>query len=112
MQMTPIWRARAAYTFASLLVVGGATVAIAPQASAGGDGNKVHNCFGRWYNTDWDQRCSGSGANYAGTYDSEAKCSLEPDNLESHWRAKGSKAAYNGHDCDWSVTGVQTWFYQ
>ncbi|MFD9465598.1 hypothetical protein [Streptomyces sp. NPDC060027] len=112
MRISSNWRARTASTCAGLLIVGGAAVAVAPQALAGGDGNKVHNCFGRWYNTDWDQRCGSLGANYAGTYTSIANCSFEPDNTMDQWRRMGSKAVYNGHDCDWSAAGVQTYFYE
>lgn len=112
MRVNSTFRARAASSLAALLVVGGAAIVAAPQASAGGDGNKVHNCFGRWYNTDWDQKCSSPGATYSGTYESKAICTFEPDNYMEQWRAKGSTATYDGSDCDWSVTGVQTWFYQ
>ncbi|RPK78251.1 hypothetical protein EES46_34160 [Streptomyces sp. ADI98-10] len=111
MRMNSTWRARAASTFAGLLVVGGAAAMVAPQAVAAGDGNKVHNCFGRWYNTDWDQKCGSSGAGFAGTYESTANCTLEPDNTMTQWRAKGSTATYDGHDCDWSVSGVSTLYY-
>ncbi|PGH49543.1 hypothetical protein [Streptomyces sp. Ru87] len=72
----------------------------------------MHNCFGRWYNTDWDQKCGGLGADYSGTYETKAICTLEPDNYLTKWRRMGSTATYDGHDCDWSVTGAVTYFWE
>ncbi|MFP3988960.1 hypothetical protein U9R90_15960 [Streptomyces sp. E11-3] len=105
-------RARVAATTTALLVVGGIAAIAAPQATAYTDSNKVHNCFGRYYNTDWDQKCSSPGAGYAGTYETTAACSWQTDKRMTHWRAKYSTATYDGSDCRFKVNTGVTYFWQ
>jgi hypothetical protein len=104
-------RARVATGVAALLMVGGVAAIAAPQAVAYTDSNKVHNCFGRYYNTDWDQMCNNGGAGYAGNYHTTAACSFESDKSMTQWRAKYSTATYDGSDCTFDVgTGTTTFW--
>jgi hypothetical protein len=71
-------------------------------------GNKVHNCYGIYWNTDWNQECGSGGASETGSYESEADCSWSGDqSLEKH-RNAGSTASYDGDDCLNSVWVVVT----
>lgn len=93
------------------LALNGAGAAVAAPAMAGGDGNTVNNCFGRWYNTDWDQMCGGTGATQAGHYRSTAACTAQTDVQRTWVRAVGSTTTHDGQDCRYSVAGVVTSFF-
>lgn len=96
-------------TIASITIAG-ASVAVAMPALAGGDGNVVHNCFGRWYNTDWEQRCRSGGAGLAGLYTSDADCSTEADKQIYVNRSKNSTDVVDGPDCRFQANGVDTFY--
>ena len=92
--------------------LGAATAVVAPIANAYTDSNKVHNCFGRYYNTDWDQLCSSPGAVHAGSYKTTAACTLQPDKSMTKTRPKGSTVNYDGVDCTFGVGPGSTSFWQ
>lgn len=73
-------------------------------------GNEVHNCYGIFWNTDWNQECGSGGAAKTGTYKSDADCTASGDqHLEKH-RNSGSTASYDGEDCAFDVWMVTTWY--
>lgn len=104
-------RARAASTAAVLLVAVGASLIVTPNASAYTDSNKVFNCWGRYYNTDFDQMCGSGGAGAAGSYKTTAPCDFEGDNSLTVTRARGNATTFDGPDCTFSVSTGQTTFF-
>lgn len=81
-------------------------------ALAGGTGNVTNNCWGIYYNTDWDQTCGQTyGANETGNYHSDADCNDQPDKTKVFYRIAGNKQTLDGPDCSWLVQGVFTTFF-
>ncbi|WP_217142090.1 hypothetical protein [Streptomyces sp. AC627_RSS907] len=103
--------ARAASTVAVLLVAGGASVVAVTNASAYTDSNKVHNCWGRYYNTDFDQMCGSGGAAATGNYRTTAPCDVEGDNSLTVYRNRGNSTTYDGPDCTFDVETGQTYYF-
>ncbi|MDP9793611.1 hypothetical protein J2S43_002123 [Catenuloplanes nepalensis] len=99
---------RAAKLSAALLLGAGAALSIAGPALADGIGNSVHNCYGIWWNTDWDQRCSSPGASYAGRYKSVADCTSSGDNSLTVRRNQYSTLSHDGPDCTFQTVNVTT----
>ncbi len=83
-------------------------LSIAGPALADGIGNSVHNCYGIWWNTDWDQRCSSPGASYAGRYKSVADCTSSGDNSLTVRRNQYSTLSHDGPDCTFQTVNVTT----
>ncbi|MFJ5828186.1 hypothetical protein [Streptomyces sp. NPDC093089] len=104
-------KARAVTTAAALLVAGSASVMFATNASAYTQSNSANNCFGRYYNTDWDQLCGSGGAWQTGNYKTTAACSYEPDEEMTIYRYRYSTAVVDGADCTWSVNVGSTWYF-
>ncbi|QOV35644.1 hypothetical protein IM697_37245 [Streptomyces ferrugineus] len=88
----------------------GAVGAAAPNVFAEGYGNTVHNCYGIYWNTDWDQRCWSGGARNAGQYQSTSDCTFDGDETLNRYRSIGSTTSYDGEDCIFEVVGVDTVF--
>ncbi|MCP3771581.1 MULTISPECIES: hypothetical protein [unclassified Streptomyces] len=99
--------AKAAVTAA---FVAGATVAVAPTASAT-NGNTVFNCLGQYFNTSWQQTCKSGGAGKTGNYHSIATCTLETDKDLTFYRRKGENFTYAGKDCTFNISSVVTEYY-
>jgi hypothetical protein len=76
-------------------------------------GNVVHDCYGIWWNTDWNQDCPG-GANFAGYYKSTADCTAPqiPDLSLQVYRPVGNSMSYDGTDCTYGIHSVHTVFWQ
>ncbi|MER5645885.1 hypothetical protein [Streptosporangium sp. NPDC002524] len=77
-------------------------------ASAGGTGNTVNNCYGVYFNTDWNQNCGAGGASQAGWYYSTGDCTGSADKNVSRNRAKGNATSVDGPDCAFQVINVRT----
>jgi len=75
-----------------------------------GTGNRVNNCYGIYFTRDWNQDCNESGATQEGDYKSTANCNNSGDHDMTKYRFVGSLASYDGEDCTFSVTDVDTWF--
>lgn len=88
-----------------------ATTAVAAPVFASGTGNSVNNCFGRGFNTDWDQLCGTGGASVSGNYRSTAACSSQTDIQRTWFRGVGSTTVRDGQDCRFSVSGVVTSYF-
>jgi len=88
----------------------GAILGIASAASAGGTGNTVHNCYGIYWNTDWDQTCGSGGASVTGMYHSTGDCTSSGDREVARYRQKGTGGAVDGGDCRFQVINVRTVF--
>lgn len=98
-------------TIAAMTILGGG-LAVAMPAFAGGTGNVTNNCWGIYYNTDWDQTCGPTyGANKTGNYHSDADCNDQPDKTKVFYRLRGDKQTFDGPDCSWRVSGVFTTFF-
>lgn len=93
------------------MVVAMAGVVAPGVASAGGTGNTTNNCYGVYYNTDWDQKCWSAGASATGYYKSTADCTGSGDWTLTAFRNAGSTTTHDGHDCTFQVVGVNTVFY-
>jgi hypothetical protein len=93
-------------------LAGAATGLIASPTFAAGKGNVVNNCYGIWWNTDWNQECEGFGATAAGLYKSTADCTAPQITDESieKYRIWDSKESYDGPDCNYGIHGVHTMF--
>ncbi|WP_030726654.1 hypothetical protein [Streptomyces sp. NRRL S-237] len=112
MRKNIVLKARAATAAAALLVAAGTTVVAATNASAYTESNKANNCWGRYYNTDWDQLCgSASGAAKTGNYKTTAACSFESDEDMTIYRYQYSTAVVDGEDCTWDVNVGTTTFW-
>lgn len=90
------------------------TVAMS-NASAYTDSNKVHNCWGRYYNTDFDntdfdQMCGSGGAGATGNCKTTAPCDFEGDNSLTVYRNRGN-TTYDGPDCTFDVETGQTYYF-
>ncbi len=96
----------------TLTLAGAAVTLLVNPASADGVGNKINNCYGIWWNTDWNQECEGSGATKAGVYKSTADCTAPQitDETIEKTRVSGSSNSYDGPDCSFGIHGVDTWF--
>lgn len=99
--------AKSALAALSLTAVGGA---IAVPVLGAGKGNTVFNCYGIYYNTDWDQTCGSGGASQAGIYNSTGDCTASADRSVSKYRARGNRTTYDGGDCRFQVVNVRTNF--
>lgn len=108
---TTTLRMRAASAAAVLLVAAGASVVATSSATAYTQSNSVHNCFGRYFNTDWEQRCGGSGAGASGNYETTAVCDFESDKTMTKYRSKGNVSVYDGADCTFEVHTGQTRYF-
>lgn len=86
--------------------------AAATPASAGGTGNTVWNCYGIYWNTDWDQRCGSGGATIKGWYHSTGDCTASADRYLDKYRLAGSTTSYDGGDCRFQVVNVRTSYSQ
>lgn len=105
-------KARATTAATALLVAAGTTMIAATNASAYTDSNKANNCWGRYYNTDWDQVCdSSAGASRTGNYKTTAACSYESDKSMTIYRYRYSTAVVDGEDCTFSVNVGTTTFW-
>jgi len=93
------------------IAAGGATLSIAPSALAAGTGNTTNNCYGVYFNTDWNQNCGRTGATATGYYKSTADCSAQSDKSITKLRSKGSTTSYDGPDCSYEVRSVFTVFF-
>jgi len=92
------------------LLGAGAIAGGASAASAGGTGNTVNNCYGIYWNTDWDQRCGTGGASVTGWYHSTGDCTSSGDKYLSRYRNRGDAASVDGGDCRFQVINVRTTF--
>jgi hypothetical protein len=92
------------------LAVAGAAAILGPVAPAlaGGTGNTASNCYGIYWNTDWDQKCWTGGASQRGWFTSYADCSAQGDKLVDVGRLVGDGQTVDGPDCRFSVNGVRT----
>ncbi|HWS35681.1 MAG TPA: hypothetical protein VN408_23445 [Actinoplanes sp.] len=79
-------------------------------ASAAGTGNTVNNCYGIYWNTDWDQTCGAGGAGATGMYSSTGDCTSSADRYVDRYRNKGTGGAVDGGDCRFQVANVRTVF--
>jgi uncharacterized membrane protein len=77
-------------------------------ASAAGKGNTVHNCYGVYFSTDWNQDCGAGGAELAGVYNSTGDCTGSADRSVGRQRAKGDTTSIDGGDCRFQVINVRT----
>lgn len=95
-----------------VLGLAGAAISVATPASAATLGNVVFNCYGVYYNTDWDQTCGSTGARQGGYYHSVANCTApQPNDHTGGWnRGIGSRTSYDGQDCWYGIHTVQTMF--
>lgn len=91
----------------------GAGILLAGPASGASYGNPVHNCYGIWWNTDWNQECGSGGAGAAGYYKSTANCTAPQVTDESitKYRPKGNGTSYDGPDCNYGIHGVHTVYW-
>jgi hypothetical protein len=88
----------------------GAAFGMAGVASASGTGNTVNNCYGVYFNTDWNQECGAGGASVTGWYHSTGDCTASADhNLDVH-RNRGDGHSADGADCTFQVVNVRTTF--
>lgn len=87
-----------------------AAAAAASPALAGGYGNTVNNCYGIYFNTDWDQRCGSGGASVSGVYNSTGDCTSSADRYVSRYRSRGNTTSVDGEDCRFQVVNVRTSF--
>ncbi|MFE7332660.1 hypothetical protein ACFU8W_49120 [Streptomyces sp. NPDC057565] len=98
-----------------ILATGAAVVGLAlipaVNASAVSYGNRVNNCYGERWNTDWNQDCDYPGASQAGTYQTEGACDYQADHYVTAYRSKGSTDEIDGADCTFSVSAVYTVFW-
>lgn len=92
------------------LAIVATTGAISVPVFASQKGNTVLNCYGVYYNTDWDQTCGPGGAQEAGRYKSIGDCTAEPDNSLTVNRYEGSRETIDGGDCRIEVANVRTSF--
>jgi hypothetical protein len=96
------------------LIVGlaGMAVTVAAPAGAATVGNVVHNCYGIYWNTDWNQECGSRGATAYGRFKSTADCTAPqiPDKYVDVYRALGNRTSYDGPDCAYGIHSVATWF--
>ncbi|MFE9048383.1 hypothetical protein [Streptomyces rubiginosohelvolus] len=86
----------------------GAAAATMPAAQAAGYGNTVRNCYGIYWNTDWDQRCWSGGATATGQFQSTADCTFDGDESVNKFRNIGSTSSVDGEDCIFEVVYVDT----
>jgi hypothetical protein len=86
----------------------GAVAALAPSAFAASYGNTTKNCYGIFWNTDWNQECGSGGATSTGYYTSKGNCDLELDKSIEVYRKAGNRTSYDGPDCTFEVTDVDT----
>lgn len=96
------------------LVFGGMAAVIGmamPAANAAGTGNSVNNCYGIYYSTDWDQKCSSPGAGASGNYRSSADCTASGDNTLTVKRPLYNTQTFDGADCTFQVVYVETSYY-
>lgn len=109
--MTRRFRALSKAALVVTLSGAAAVVASAPAFGAG-YGNSVHNCYGIYWNTDWNQNCNNGGARYEGYYKSTANCTAPqiPDNKLEIYRLRFSVNSYDGQDCMYGIHTVQTYF--
>lgn len=104
--------------FATALKAGLATLArgaavlgvTASPAVASGTGNTVLNCYGIYFNTDWDQRCGTGGADVTGYYYSIGDCTSSGDRYINRYRTRGNTTSVDGGDCRFQVINVRTSF--
>lgn len=94
----------------AVLGVGAALAVASGSATAAGTGNTVHNCYGIYWNTDWDQTCGSGGAGATGWYHSTGDCTSSVDRNVSRWRNQGTGGAVDGPDCRFQVVNVRTSF--
>lgn len=92
--MTRKFRALSKAALVVTLSGAAAVVASAPAFGAG-YGNSVHNCYGIYWNTDWNQNCNNGGARYEGYYKSTANCTAPqiPDNKLEIYRLRLASTA-------------------
>lgn len=90
--------------------VGAAIAAAAAPALAAGYGNTVNNCYGVYYNTDWDANCGAGGATARGVYNYTGDCTSSADRYVSVQRSVGNATSYDGGDCRFQVANVRLTF--
>lgn len=88
----------------------GAVAALAPTAFAASYGNTTKNCYGIYWNTDWNQECGSGGATSTGYFTSKADCNLELDKSVEVYRRAGNSSSIDGADCTFKVNDVDTSF--
>ena len=79
-------------------------------ANAAGTGNTVNNCYGVYFNTDWNQECGSTGASAAGNYHSIGDCTGSADRTVDRRRSVGDRTSVDGGDCRFQVINVRTSF--
>jgi hypothetical protein len=95
-----------------MLGLAGMAIAVAAPASAATVGNVVHNCYGIYFTTDWNQECGSTGARAYGYYKTTADCTAPqiPDKSGGWNRAIGNRTSYDGADCAYGIHSASTWF--
>lgn len=88
----------------------GAFLGVTGVASAAGTGNTVNNCYGVYFNTDWNQECGAGGASVTGWYHSTGDCTGSRDRHVDVQRNRGDARSVDGGDCSFQVINVRTTF--
>ncbi|MFJ8113153.1 hypothetical protein [Streptomyces sp. NPDC096132] len=83
----------------------------AANASAVTYSNVVNNCYGEYYNTDWNQDCDSPGATDDGYYYTTAVCDYQSDKSMTVYRGYYSTAEVDGTDCTFDVDTGYTVFW-
>jgi hypothetical protein len=98
-----------------VLALTGGAASLLPQSAAGAAsyGNPVHNCYGIWWNTDWNQECGSGGASAAGNFQSTADCTAPQvtDERITKYRPLHNGTSYDGPDCNYGIHVVNTVYW-